>query len=99
MICTVMVEQPCSECRELCALNFVQPHIRVQRCFVSINRLKMRGLNLYLIMQSGLATLTCLHMEEGKAPSSIVGSQDALLPTLIGMLVNQTMPVVKIVQL
>ena len=35
-------------------------------------------------------------MEEGKVPSSMAGSQDALLPILIGMLVNQTTPVMKI---
>jgi hypothetical protein len=32
-------------------------------------------------------------MEEGKVPSSMAGSQDALLPTLIGHQVNQTMVV------
>ncbi len=29
-------------------------------------------------------------MEEGKVPSSMAGSQDALLPTPIGLMVNQT---------
>ena len=74
-------------------------HIRVQRCFVSIMRLKMLGWSLdmeniitcYFI---GLATLTCYHMEEGKVPSSMAGSQDALPPTLIGGLANQTKPVI-----
>jgi hypothetical protein len=42
----------------------------------------------------GLVILTCYHMEEGKVPGSIAGSQDALLPILIGILVNQTMPVI-----
>jgi hypothetical protein len=53
----------------------------------------------------GLVILTCHHMEEGKVPSSMVGSQDVLLPTLIGILVNQVIPlemmvyqVVKIMQ-
>ena len=39
---------------------------------------------------TGLVILTCYHMEEGKVPSSMDGSQDALLPTLIGILVIQT---------
>ena len=41
-------------------------------------------------------------MEEGKVPSSMAGSQDALLPILIGngqVIHNQTMPVtIKIMQ-
>ena len=38
-------------------------------------------------------------MEEGKVPSSMAGSQDALLPILIGILINQTMPItIKIMQ-
>ena len=38
-------------------------------------------------------------MEEGKVPSSMAGSQDALLPILIGYQVNQTIPVtLKIMQ-
>ena len=38
-------------------------------------------------------------MEEGKVPSSMAGSQDALLPTLIGFLIIQTMPItIKIMQ-
>ena len=49
----------------------------------------MSGLDLNLQMIFGLAILTCYHMEEGKVPSSMAGSQDALLPILIGMLVNQ----------
>jgi len=41
----------------------------------------------------GLDILTCHHMEEGEVPSSMVGSQDALLPTPIGDLVNQIIEV------
>ncbi len=38
-------------------------------------------------------------MEEGKVPSSMAGSQDALLPIPIGHQVNQIMPItLKIVQ-
>ena len=38
-------------------------------------------------------------MEEGKVPSSMAGSQDALLPIPIGYQVNQTIPVtLKIMQ-
>ena len=83
------------------AMLIVQPHIRVQRCFVYVNRLKVHGLNLNLIVKSGLVTLTCLHMEEGRAPSSIAGSQDALLTIPVdGHLMNQTMAVtMKIVHL
>ena len=65
--------------------------IQVQRCFVSIMRLKMSGLDFNLKeVIFGLAILTCYHMEEGKVPSSMAGSQDALLPILIGHQVNQT---------
>jgi len=68
---------------------------RVQRCFVSIMRLKISGCGLNMEDNLvGLAILTCYHMEEGKVPSSMAGSQDALLPTLIGRLVNQTMPLI-----
>ena len=39
-------------------------------------------------------------MEEGKVPSSMAGSQDALLPILIGVLMNQTIPIImKIVRM
>ena len=38
----------------------------------------------------GLVILICYHMEEEKEPSSMAGSQDALLPILIGDIVNQT---------
>jgi len=79
--------------------------IRVQRCFVSTMRMRMLGLGLnikFIQIGFGLAILTCYHMEEGKVPSSMAGSQDALLPTLIGkgqVIHNQTMPVtVKIMQ-
>ncbi len=48
----------------------------------------------------GLDILTCYHMEEGKVPSSMAGSQDALLPILIGHHFNQTMKVtIKIMHL
>jgi len=82
------------------AMLIVQLHIRVQRCFVYVNRLKVHGLELNLMVTSGLVTLTCLHMEEGRAPSSIAGSQDALLTIPVdGHLVNQTMPLtMKIMQ-
>ena len=76
------------------AMLIVLDHIRVQRCFVSIMWLKMSGL--YLNLKDtirGLDILTCYHMEEGKVPSSMAGSQDALLPILIGSQVNQTIPV------
>ena len=47
----------------------------------------------------GLVILICYHMEEGKVPSSINGSQDAILPTPIGILVNQTIQgTIKIIQ-
>ena len=39
----------------------------------------------------GLVILACYHMEEGKVLSIIAGSQDALLPTLIGTEITQTM--------
>jgi hypothetical protein len=42
---------------------------------------------------NGLVIPTCHHMEEGKAPSSMAGSQDAFLPSPVGILINQTMPV------
>ena len=42
----------------------------------------------------GLVLLTCHHMEEGKVPSSMAGSQDALLLTLIGMVLNRTMLII-----
>jgi len=60
----------------------------------------MSGLDLNLEdILIGLAILTCYHMEEGKVPSSMAGSQDALLPILIGILVAQTIPVtIKIMQ-
>ena len=64
--------------------------IQVQRCFVSIMRLKMSGSTLNMEVGFGLAILTCHHMEEGKVPSSMAGSQDALLPIPIGHQVNQT---------
>jgi hypothetical protein len=78
------------------AMLIVLHLIRVQQCFVTIMRLKMSGLVLILNLQEvgcGLAILTCYHMEEGKVPSSMAGSQDALLPIPIGILINQTMPV------
>jgi hypothetical protein len=50
----------------------------------------MSGSDLNLEIGTGLVILTCHHMEEGKVPSSMDGSQDALLPTLIGILVIQT---------
>ena len=75
-------------------------HIRVQRCFVSIMRMKMSGLDFNMEDKFLLAILTCHHMEEGKVPSSMAGSQDALLPTPIGGELNQiiTVAVVKIMQ-
>ena len=74
----------------------IVPHlIWVQRCYVSIMRLKMIGCGLNMEDRMvGLAILTCYHMEEGKVPSSMAGSQDALLPLLIGMLVNQTITLI-----
>ena len=55
----------------------------------------MLGLDLNMQEQRniGLVILTYNHMEEGKVPSSMAGSQDALLPLSIGMVVNQIMPV------
>ena len=50
--------------------------------------MRMNGLSLLkdtFIMIFGLDILTCHHMEEGKVPGSMAGSQDALLPTLIGI--------------
>ena len=77
------------------AILIVLDHFRVQRCFVSIMRLKIIGLYLSINqnIRFGLVLLTCHHMEEGKVPSSMAGSQDALLPTLIGSQENQTTPV------
>ena len=73
------------------AMLIVLHLIRVQRCFVLIMRLRIVGCGLNMEDNLvGLDILTCHHMEEGKAPSSMAGSQDALLPTLIGRLVNQT---------
>ena len=67
------------------AMLFVPHLIWVQRCFVSIIRLKILGCGLNMEDRMvGLAILICHHMEEGKVPSSMAGSQDALLPTLIG---------------
>ena len=70
--------------------------------FVSIMRLKILGLDLNkeeFIEIVGLVILTCHHMEEGKVPCSMVGSQDALLPIPIGCQVNQTIGVtMKIMQ-
>jgi len=57
-------------------------------------RLKILGLNLNMQDKFGLAILTYHHMEEGKVPSSMDGSQDALLPSPIGMLVNQIISVI-----
>jgi len=46
-----------------------------------------------------LDILTCHHMEEGKVPSSMAGSQDALLPIPISRQVNQIITItVKIIQ-
>jgi len=57
--------------------------------------LKIIGLHLSInqYIRFGLVILTCYHMEEGKVPSSMAGSQDALPFIPIGMQVNQTMPV------
>ena len=69
-------------------------HIRVHQCFVFVMRLNSLGSLVNLLEDIiGLVILTCYHMEEGKVPSSMDGSQDALLPTPIGILINQTMPV------
>jgi len=43
-----------------------------------------------MVVGIGLAILTCPHIEEGKVPNSMGGSQDALLPTPIGWEINQT---------
>ena len=68
--------------------------IQVLRCFVTIMRLKMSGLQIKLDHISfTLDILTCHHMEEGKVPSSMAGSQDALLPIPNGCQVNHTMPI------
>ncbi len=77
------------------AIIFVVLMIRLQRCFVSMMLLKIVGLHLSInqYLRFGLAILTCHHMEEGKVPSSMAGSQDALLFIPIGMQVNQTMPI------
>ena len=76
-------------------MHIVLHPIRVQLCFVSKMRLRIHGLDLHIQHQRdiGLVILTCYHMEEGKVPSSINGSQDAHLPTLIGHQVSQTMAV------
>ncbi len=80
------------------AMLIVLHHIRAQRCFVSKMRLKMSGLE-FNLEHIGLDILTCYHMEEGKVPSSMAGSQDALLPTPIGQQVNQTIKMTtKIIQ-
>ncbi len=42
----------------------------------------------------GLAILTCYHMEMGKVPSNMAGSQDALLPLKNGDQVFQTMRII-----
>jgi len=60
---------------------------------VSIMRLRIRGWSLNLEEITGLVILTCHHLEEGKVPSSMAGSQDALLPTPIGHQMNQTIGV------
>jgi len=68
-------------------------HIQVPQCFVSIMRMKMSGLELninHLEVIIGLVILTCHHMEEGKVPRCLAGSQDALLLTPNGILLNQT---------
>ncbi len=70
------------------AMLIVLHLIRVQRCFVSIMRMRILGLDLNIQIGIGLDILTCYHMEEGKVPCGIVGSQDALLPILIGWLLN-----------
>jgi hypothetical protein len=56
------------------------------------------GLNI-LEVGIGLDILTCHHMEKGKVPSSMAGSQDALLPIPIGRQLNQTISItMKIMQ-
>ena len=80
------------------AMLIVLHLIQVQRCFVSMMRLKILGSTLNLeelgLNLFGLDILTCHHMEEGKVPSSMAGSQDALLPILIGILMNQTIKII-----
>jgi len=77
------------------AMLIVLHLIRVQLCFVSIMRVRIVGCGLNMEDRMvGLDILTCHHMEEGKVPSSMAGSQDALLPTLIGRLMNPTIPVI-----
>ena len=84
------------------AMLIALPHIQAQRCSVLIMRLRMSGLEVnmnHMEIIIGLAILTCYHMEEGKVPSSMVGSQDAHLPMLIGQQVNQTIKItIKIMQ-
>jgi hypothetical protein len=78
------------------AMLIVLHLIQVQRCFVSIMLLKMSSLDLIYnigIIIIGLATLTCYHVEEVKVPSSMAGSQDALLPIPIGHQVNHTITI------
>ena len=73
------------------AMLFVPHLILVQRCFVSIMRLKILGCGLNMEDRMvGLAILICHHMEEGKVPSSMAGSQDALLHIPIGHPVSYT---------
>jgi hypothetical protein len=68
-------------------------HIKAQRCFVLIMRLRMSGLDLKMEIGTGLVILICYHMEEGKVPGSMDGSQDALLPIPIGRQDNQTIQI------
>ena len=81
------------------AITIVLQHIREQRCFVSVLRLRTLGWYLDLVWNTGLVILTCYRMVKGKVPSSMVGSQDVLLPTPIGMVVNQTMRGAKIMHM
>ncbi len=77
------------------AILIVLHLIRVQQCFVSIIMLKISLLEIVFNMDiiCGLDILTCYHMEEGKVPSSMAGSQDALLPIPIGGHNHQTITV------
>jgi hypothetical protein len=70
---TLEVHMTHKEVLGISAMLIVLHHIQVQRCFVSIMRLKMIGLDLKVIIGIGLDILTCYHMEEGKVPNSMAG--------------------------
>jgi len=74
VICSIQLSTPAAQVvLGISAMLIVLHHIQEQRCFVSIMRLKILGLDLVLLTIIGLAILTCHHMEEGKVPSSTAG--------------------------